>query len=273
MNHFIPCLSIAGSDPSCGAGIQADLKTFSALGVYGLTVPTAITIQNTRGVQTVHALDATLVKAQLKALFEDIPIHAVKIGMTVNTAIIQVIVDILYHYRPPFVVLDPIIASTSGHRLIEEESIDYLKKHLFPLCSLITPNLPETQLLTSTTSTTSFQEVLDAGTLLLETGCQHVLIKGGHHAGTKDSTDILLSAKGHQVFTAPRIESSNTHGTGCTLSSAIAAYVGLGFSLPDAISQAKTYLTEALLSAKDLILGQGEGPLNHFFAPQPQIIK
>ena len=263
MKKLIPCLSIAGSDPSCGAGIQADLKTFSALGVYGLTVMTAVTVQNTRGVQASYPIPAHWIKEQLHALFEDFHIPSVKIGMVANRSIIQVIAETLEQYHPSFIVLDPIIASTSGHSLLHGEDIAVLQSTLFPLCTLITPNLPEAQILSGITIQDNLASTIQAGRAIILSGCPNVLIKGGHRQG--QATDILVTPHSYKLFTSDRITSHNTHGTGCTLSSAIAAYIAQGMSLETAIEKSKQYIYQAIKHAQKLHLGHGKGPLHHFF--------
>lgn len=269
--QYITCMSIAGSDPSCGAGIQADLKTFSALGVYGTTVPTAITVQNTSGVHKSIPLPAELVGEQLKALFEDLNPQYVKIGMTANVTIIHTISSILKEYRPSFIVLDPIMISSSGFSLLENDAIEALKKELFPLCSLLTPNIPETYVLCEEKSLLN-TDLEKAGQFIRETyGCQAVLIKGGHNEG--HPTDILVMEKEIHFFSEERIVTPNTHGTGCTLSSAITAFTARNYTLPTAVKEAKSYLTRALSAGANIHFGSGTGPMNHFFAPKSLIIE
>lgn len=257
-------LTIAGSDSGGGAGIQADLKTFSALGVYGASVVTALTAQNTRGVTAVHIPDADFVSAQLDAVFEDIRIDAVKIGMLGNAAVVEAVAAGLRRWQPRHVVLDTVMISKSGHALLDPAACDSLRDTLMPLATLVTPNLPEAAALLGVEAASDEQGMQAQGQALLERGAQAVLIKGGHLGG-KHSPDWLMSADETRCIDGPRIEVSATHGTGCTLSSAIAALLARGeTSLSEAVSEAKLYLVEALRHAGDLEVGQGVGPLHHF---------
>ena len=249
-----PCvLSIAGSDCSGGAGIQADLKTISALGGYAATAITAITVQNTLGVRAIHPVPPVYVRGQIEAVMEDIRPDAVKIGMINDVEIVKTIASCLRTYRPRFVVFDPVMVSTSGHRLIEEDAISALTRELMPLASLITPNLSEAE--------------------VLKFGCGSVLLKGGHLEGDKmcDVLQIVGEDKPH-LFISDKIESKNTHGTGCTLSSAIATFLALGYDMPQAVEHAKAYVTKGIHAGKDVHIGEGHGPLNHFYAPVPMKI-
>lgn len=246
-------LSIAGSDPSGGAGIQADLKTFSALGCYGMAAMTALTAQNTKGVRGIHQIPSEFLRDQLVCIFDDVPPDAVKIGMVGDVASIEALAETLKKYNAKNIILDPVMVATSGDQLIDDDAVEALKAHLIPLADLITPNMHEAALLGST----------DAATLLA-TGAKAVLVKGGHK-GTDDCEDVLATSDGVVRFSAPRIESKNTHGTGCTLSSAIAGYVALGQSLPEAVKQAKDYVTNAIAHADALGVGQGAGPVHHFW--------
>lgn len=250
-------LSIAGSDPSGGAGIQADLKTFAALGVYGMAVPTALTAQNTGGVSDVFVLPTDFVHNQLKAIFEDIDVHAIKIGMLASAEIIEEVAERLKDYDGP-VVLDPVMVATSGDSLLEPDAIDAFKEHLIPRASLITPNIPEAQKLTKT----AVIDMEAAAEKLLTLGCEAALLKGGHLNG-ETSPDYLATPEGVFEFTAPRIKTDNTHGTGCTLSSAMAAYLAQGDNLNDAVWKAKEYLTKAIKEADQLSVGSGKGPVKH----------
>jgi hydroxymethylpyrimidine/phosphomethylpyrimidine kinase len=255
-------LSIAGSDPSGGAGVQADLKTFAALGCYGMAALTALTAQNTRGVVAVHTVPPEFLAAQLEAIFSDIEVHAVKIGMAGTAASIGVIADILRRYKPPHVVLDPVMVSQSGDSLLGPEAVEALKTGLIPLANVITPNIPEAQSLLGG-QPSSDQEILARA--VAGFGCPAVLVKGGHADGDL-STDVLINAGQIHRFDTKRIDTKNNHGTGCTLSSAIACYLALGEALPEAVRQAKAYITGAL-SASDLLdVGQGAGPVHHFHA-------
>ena len=253
-------LSIAGSDPSGGAGIQADLKTFSALGCYGMAAITALTAQNTQGVSGVQIVDAKFLKAQLDAIFSDIQVDAVKIGMVGDVDSIGVIADALQRYKPPFVVLDPVMVATSGDVLIESDCIEALQQQLVPLASVITPNIPEAEILAEQ----SFYDLEQMAQSLLQVGANAVLLKGGH-LDDDDSVDIICSADFSEVLSAPRIQTNNTHDTGCTLSSALACFLAKGENLQSAARLAKDYLTHALTEADNLIVGQGHGPVHHFY--------
>lgn len=258
-------LSIAGSDPSGGAGIQADLKTFSALGVYGASVITALTAQNTLGVQRVHDVPADFVAAEIDSVFSDLAVAAVKIGMVSRPAVIAALADGLARYQAGPVILDPVMVATSGDRLIDAEAVAILRERLFPLALLITPNLPEAAALLGEAVAESEAAMESQARRLLAFGPRAVLIKGGHAAGA-ESTDLLVDAGGARRFSAPRIPTRNTHGTGCTLSAAIAALMAQGQSLDDAVAGAKAYLTKALQASDQLAIGQGAGPVHHFHA-------
>ena len=221
--HYPTCLTIAGSDSSGGAGIQADLKTMSALGIYGMSVITAITAQNTCGVTDIQAISPHIVKAQLEAVFSDIACDAVKIGMLFSSENIEVILDILDKYSPRFVVLDPVLVSTSGHKLYAEENIGVaMKERLFPKATIITPNTEEASLL-SGVPVCNEHDMYRAGEILMETGCRAVLIKGGHLPQGVMNDILFTSHRPPRIFSSEKIETRNTHGTGCTLSSAIAS--------------------------------------------------
>ena len=254
MKRYINCLSIAGSDPYGGAGIQADLKTFSALGCYGSAAITALTVQNSTGVKRSVAVDAQTVYEQAAAVFDDITVDALKIRMTVNSDIIRAITRIIKAYHPATIVLDPVMVSSSGHRLLDEEAIRELKKELMPLCTLVTPNIPELEVLSG-----GAEGIAAARKVIEETKCAFVLVKGGHLEG--QPTDCLVSANRTWDFPGRRVDTRNTHGTGCTLSSAIAANLAKGFDLAESIGRAKSYLFGALLAKMDL--GTGSGPVDH----------
>ncbi|WP_367038460.1 bifunctional hydroxymethylpyrimidine kinase/phosphomethylpyrimidine kinase [Streptomyces sp. Je 1-332] len=265
-------LSIAASDPSGGAGIQADLKAFSANGAYGTAVLTALTAQNTRGVTGIHAVPPEFVTEQLDTLFADVAVDAVKIGMLADAAIAAAVADALERHRPRYVVLDPVMVSTSGHRLLEADAVTVLRERLLPLADLITPNLPEAGDLLGAASATNRTEALEQARALLETGATRVLLKGGHHTHDAESVDILVDAAhatdapGTSVteLSAPRVNTRNTHGTGCTLSAAIAALRPRSDDWQTAVRAAKDYLTGALRAADTLRVGHGHGPVHHF---------
>lgn len=262
-------LSIAGSDSSGGAGIQADLKTFSALGVYGATAITAITAQNTQGVYAVETLSSSIVREQIVAVMEDISPLVVKIGMLANADVANAVADALSHYQIP-IILDPVMVSSSGHRLLSVEAEEVVKQRLLPVSQLVTPNIPEMMALTNMPLST-FDERLLAADYLLKLGVQAVLLKGGHEEGDT-KRDILYrptsSGVATSLFTSETITTKNIHGTGCTLSSAIAAYVARGCKLEEAVGRAKGYVSEAIKSGAGISIGGGFGPVNHLFNPQ-----
>lgn len=257
-------LSIAGSDPSGGAGIQADLKTFGALGCYGMAVLTALTAQNTRGVTGVHIPPAEFVGQQIEAVFADVQVHAVKIGMLASPDIIAVVADRLAHHRAPNIVLDPVLVATSGDSLGGPGVVEAMVRHLFPLATIITPNGPEAAAFLHGAEPRSVGDLEKAARDLQSFGARSVLVKGGHVQGT-DAVDALYDGRDLRLFTAPRIKTQNTHGTGCTLSSAIAAYLSKGLPVGEAVATAKTYLTQSLHHADELRVGSGHGPVNHFW--------
>jgi hydroxymethylpyrimidine/phosphomethylpyrimidine kinase len=256
-------LTIAGSDSSGGAGIQADLKTFAALGVYGASVITALTAQNTQGVSGIHQVPAEFVTAQIDAVFSDLAVAAVKIGMVAQPASIDAIVAGLTRWSPKHVVLDPVMVATSGDRLLAREAVDALRIKLIPRASVITPNLPEAAALLDEPLAASEAAIENQGQRLLAMGCPAVLIKGGHGQGT-ESIDYLIDAKGTIALAAPRTATKNTHGTGCSLSSAIAAGLAKGESLEAAVRNAKAWVSAAIASADRFSVGHGHGPIHHF---------
>ncbi|BBE09109.1 phosphomethylpyrimidine kinase [Mycoavidus cysteinexigens] len=257
-------LTIAGSDSGGGAGIQADLKTFSALGVYGTTVITALTAQNTHGVHGVYAATAESVSAQLDAVLSDIPIDAVKIGMLATADIVRAVAAALQRYQPAHVILDTVLLSKSQHALLDKEAIAILRAELIPLAELITPNLPEAAALLEQDCATSEEEMVLQGEALCALGARAVLMKGGH-LGSEFSPDWLIEANGNARLGGARILSTHTHGTGCTLSSAIAALRPQRLDLENAVSDAKAYLTQALINSAKLTVGSGTGPVHHFY--------
>lgn len=256
-------LTIAGSDPSGGAGIQADIKTIAAHGLYAMSAITALTVQNTLGVSAVEPVAPALVAQQIDCVFEDIRPDAVKLGMLGNAAVIRTVAERLRDHGAAHIVLDPVMVSTSGRQLLAPEAVELLKKTLFPLAQLITPNLPEAAALCGFPVRDETGMERAARQLLEETGAA-VLIKGGHLAG--GATDLLCAGGRVLWLTGKRIDNPNTHGTGCTLSSAIACWLALGESLPESVGRAKAYLTGALKAG--LNLGKGSGPLNHLYTRQ-----
>ena len=256
-------LTIAGSDSSGGAGIQADLKTFAALGVYGASVITALTAQNTQGVSGIHQVPAEFVTAQIDAVFADLDIGAVKIGMVAHPPVIDAIAAGLKRWSPKHVVLDPVMVATSGDRLLAAEAVDALRTRLIPLASVITPNLPEAAALLDEPIAHNPAAVEDQGRRLLALGCDAVLIKGGHGDGP-ESTDYLCTSNGTITLTAKRVATRNTHGTGCSLSSAVAAELAKGEGMETAVRNAKAWLTAAIAAADRFSVGHGHGPVHHF---------
>ncbi len=265
--RYARVLSIAGSDSGGGAGIQADLKTFSALGCYGMTAITAITAQNTLGVSAIHGLPPEVLRAQIRAVLDDIGADAIKIGMLHSPEAVGVVAQALDDYRIAHVVLDPVMVATSGDRLMAQETVQVLVTELFHRATLVTPNLDEAGLLLGRkiTEATEFEA---ATRELLALGAPAVLLKGGHLAAG-DIVDVLATRTGHtQRWASPRIASRNIHGTGCTLSSAIAAHLALGLGLPEAVTEARRYVLAAIASGAAVHTGAGHGPLNHAHAPQ-----
>jgi hydroxymethylpyrimidine/phosphomethylpyrimidine kinase len=256
-------LTIAGSDTSGGAGIQADLKTFAAFGVYGASVITALTAQNTTGVSGIHQVPADFVIAQIDAVFTDLAVGAVKIGMVAQLATIDAIAAGLSRWSPQHIVLDPVMVATSGDRLLAAESVEVLRTKLIPRASLITPNLPEAAALLDEPVATNEADVERQGRRLLALGCKAVLIKGGHGQGS-ESIDYLIDAERTIALAAPRIATKNTHGTGCSLSSAIAAGLAKGDEMETAVRNAKAWISAAIAAADRFTVGHGHGPIHHF---------
>jgi hydroxymethylpyrimidine/phosphomethylpyrimidine kinase len=258
-------VTIAGSDSSGGAGIQADLKTFAALGVYGASVIAALTAQNTRGVTAIHDVPAEFVTAQIDAVFSDLAVSAVKIGMLARRDVINAVAAGLDRWKATNVVLDPVMVATSGDRLLAPGAIDALKRELLPRARVVTPNLPEAAALLGTEVATDEEAMLKQAQAILALGAQAVLIKGGHGAGA-ESVDFLFDGRQVTRFASRRIATRNTHGTGCTLSSAIAAGLAKRTDLMEATRAAKDYVTSAIAAADKLAVGHGHGPLHHFHA-------
>lgn len=271
-NRYPRVLSIAGSDSSGGAGIQADLKTFSALGCYGMTAITALTAQNTQGVRAIHSVPPAMLRDQIDAVVEDIGVDAVKIGMLHSPEVVMTVAEALDAHELRQVVLDPVMVAANGAKLISDEAIAVLVRELFPRALVVTPNLDEAALLLDR-SLTATDELGQAAQELLRQGAHAVLLKGGHLPG-HDVLDILVQANAagevaalHKLHSS-RISTHNLHGTGCTLSSAIAAYLALDFSLLEAVQSARAYVRSALDAGANVRMGAGVGPLNHGFAPQ-----
>ncbi|WP_197910353.1 bifunctional hydroxymethylpyrimidine kinase/phosphomethylpyrimidine kinase [Desulfosarcina ovata] len=255
-------LAIAGSDSSGGAGIQADLKTFQALGVFGMSAVTAVTVQNTQKVFAIQEVRPEIVHDQITCLFDDLPIHAVKIGMVASVALIEAIARALQSVGTlPPVILDPVMVSKSGYALLQPDARNALVRHLFPLARVVTPNLPEAEALLGRTIS-DISAMKDAAREIASLGGGNVVVKGGH-LGDQDATDVLFDGTAFKLLDSRRIDTVNTHGTGCTFSSAIAAHMARGVPFFDAVARAKTYITGAIAHA--LPLGRGCGPTHHFY--------
>lgn len=264
MKQYIPVLSIAGSDSSGGAGIQADIKTISAIGCYAMTAITSLTAQNTTGVTMIEGVSPEMVKAQIEAVWADIPPLAVKTGMLFNKAIVSEVATAFKRHNVSNLVIDPVMVSTSGSLLLERDAIESVKKELFPLATLITPNKSEAEELTGTA------DPLKQIERFREMGCRNILLKGGDDERTDMKIDIL-SLEGEEdpiTLRADAVNTPNTHGTGCTLSSAIASYLATGFDLEEAVTRAKIYITRAINAGARVKTGHGHGPVNHLFGPR-----
>ena len=268
---YIPVMTIAGSDSGGGAGIQADMKTFSALGCFATSVITAVTAQNTLGVSAIEQLSPEIISSQIRAVMDDIQPRYIKIGMVGNSTSIDVVATTLSGYALDGLVLDPVMVATSGDRLMREDAVYILKERLIPLSTLLTPNIPEAEVL-SGQKITHPEDMPCVARRILEYGCKGVLIKGGHLEGvTKQDYLLYKDADGNlreRLFSFNTINTPNTHGTGCTLSSAITAFLAHGYELEQAVMCGREYLHQALISGQDVTLGRGHGPVNHFFNPQ-----
>ena len=269
---YIGVLTIAGSDSCGGAGVQADIKTMSALGVYAASAITSITVQNTLGVQAIQAICPEIVAGQIKAVMDDIKPVAVKIGMVSDADTVRAIAECLSRFNPRYIVFDPVMVSSSGRKLMSDEAVTVICQELFPLCTLITPNIDEASMLLQRKITT-IDDMKAAARELLRYGSGAVLLKGGHLEG-EQMTDILQEKQAELpvAFDSQKVDSHNTHGTGCTLSSAIAARLALGYTLAEAVGSGKDYVHHCLESGKDVHIGEGHGPMNHLYAPEPMHI-
>lgn len=256
-------LTIAGSDPSGGAGIQADLKTFAAHGVYGASVLTALTAQNTQGVFGIHAVPADFVRAQARAVLDDLEVRAIKVGMLGDADMIEAVAEILESRRSIPVVMDPVMVAASGDPLLAPEVISALRERLLPLALITTPNVYEAALLLGTSVATTPEQLSAQAEAIRDLGPQAVLLKGGRLAGSNEATDVFATESGTQILTGPRIAIERPHGTGCTLSSAMAARLALGAPLDEAVEEAKAYVTAALERAATTKIGRGARPLLH----------
>jgi hydroxymethylpyrimidine/phosphomethylpyrimidine kinase len=258
-------LTIAGSDSSGGAGIQADLKTFSAFGVYGAAVVTALTAQNTRGVFGVEPVAPGFVGAQIEAVLSDLDVGAVKTGMLATAGIVEAVAGRLGSAARRPIVVDPVMVATSGDALLAPDAVEAVKRELVPLATLLTPNLPEAARLLGAKIAADEAEAMAQAKALRFLGCGAVLLKGGHGSGAT-AVDILCDGAGLERFERPRIDTRNTHGTGCTLSAAIAALLAQGVGLREAVGRAKTYVWQALEAGRELGVGRGNGPVDHLYA-------
>ncbi len=261
---YIPVLTIAGSDSSGGAGIQADIKTMSALGCYGMSAITAITAQNTTGVSDIQGINPEIVSAQIDMVFRDICPRAVKTGMLFSSEVVNVVAETLKLHNARNIVIDPVMVSTSGSRLISDDAIEAVVQKLFPIATLITPNRAEAIVLTDVS------DVETQAKILRDMGARNILLKGGDSDDTDFKTDYLMLEDSPTLLPikSEAIETKNTHGTGCTLSSAIACYLALGLDLKMSVLRSKEYITQALVAGKSVITGHGHGPVNHFFMPE-----
>jgi len=262
-SSIVNVLSIAGVDPSGGAGLLADIKTFSALGAFGCGAVTALTAQNTRVVSAIHEVPRSFLQAQLDTLFADVRIHAVKIGMLASAALIRVVEQALAAHRPPFVVLDPVMVAKSGDRLLMRDAVMELRTRLLPAATIVTPNLPEASDLLERPVGDDVASMRDAAKRIHDMGARAVLLKGGH-GNTRVLTDVLFDGVAFAEFRSERIDTRNTHGTGCTFSSAIAALLPQRDSVAEAVRDAHDYVAGAIRASNDLDVGSGHGPLNHF---------
>lgn len=253
-------LTIAGSDCSGGAGIQADLKTFSANGVFGMSVVTSVVAENTSRVISVENISPEMIAQQIDAIFEDITVNAVKVGMLSDTVRMNIVADKLEQYQPKFVVIDPVMVAKGGHALMEQDALDTLIRRIIPLADVLTPNIPETETITGISVHTK-EDMQKAAEIIYRMGAKNVLIKGGHLDG--DALDILYDGNDFTEYTVKRIHTKNTHGTGCTYSSAIAANLAKGVSVKESVTLAKAYVTTAIEFS--LAIGKGHGPTNHFY--------
>jgi hydroxymethylpyrimidine/phosphomethylpyrimidine kinase len=262
-------VTIAGSDSGGGAGIQGDLKTFSALGVYGASVITALTAQNTRQVTGIHDVPADFVARQIDAVYSDLDVAATKIGMLSRVKTVTAVADGLRRWRARRVVLDPVMVASSGARLLSANALEALKRLLFPLADLVTPNLQEAAALLGEALASDEGAAMRQGEKLMRLGARAVLIKGGHGVGPQ-STDVLVDASGVVRYAAPRIATDSTHGTGCALSSAIAGYLAKGIELGESVRAAKDFVTAAIAASDRLKIGSGHGPVHHFHGCGPR---
>ena len=267
MKTYPVVLTIAGSDSGGGAGIQADIKTMSALGAFATSAITAVTVQNTLGVNGIHDIPCEIVADQIEAVLSDLPVKAIKIGMINKVELVEVIACAIKKHKIEHVVLDPVMVATSGGKLMQSSTVEKLKSVLFPLSTIITPNLYEVGVLLNK-QITSADEMESAAKALGDLGCKSVLVKGGHLSDA-EMVDILWLSKEQEIhtFSAPQIHTKNLHGTGCSLSSAIATFLAFGKNIPESVDLAKDYITDAIEAGKDIHIGNGNGAVNHFYSP------
>ena len=272
--RYYTALTIAGSDSCGGAGIQADIKTMSALGVYATSAITAITVQNTKGVYGIQNVEPEIVKGQIEAVMEDIHPDAIKIGMVNDCDTIRAIAETLKKYQESFqhLVIDPVMVSTSGCRLMQEDALDVFITELLPLATLLTPNIPEAEILANR-KIENVEDIKAAAAAISKLGCRYVLIKGGHFDGEEKIDYLFEVGKQKTSYRGISVNTRNTHGTGCTLSSAITSYLAREMDMNTAIAMAKTYLSGAILAGKDIKIGEGHGPVNHFYEPKSLFTK
>ena len=272
--RYYTALTIAGSDSCGGAGIQADIKTMSALGVYAASAITAITVQNTKGVFGIQNVEPEIVKGQIEAVMEDIHPDAIKIGMVNDCDTIRAIAETLKKYQESFqhLVIDPVMVSTSGCRLMQEDALDVFITELLPLATLLTPNIPEAEILANR-KIENVEDIKAAAAAICKLGCRYVLIKGGHFDGAEKVDYLFEDGKLKTSYRGISVNTRNTHGTGCTLSSAITSYLAREMDMNTAIAMAKTYLSGAILAGKDMKIGEGNGPVNHFYEPKSLFTK
>ncbi len=265
LRQYCKVLTIAGSDSGGGAGIQADLKTFSAIGCYGMSVITALTAQNTRGVNGIHAVPPAFAVQQIEAVFTDIGADAVKIGMLYSADLIEAVAEALKKQGARKIVLDPVMVAQSGDKLVQDDAIEAIKAHLMPLADVVTPNIPEASVLCGR-QLKQWSDIESAAETLAQHGSRSILIKGGHGDQNK-STDLLFLARENRFvrLEADRIKTHNNHGTGCTLSSAIASYMAKGHDIEPAVQKAKAYMNQAIAAGAQYQIGHGHGPVHHFF--------
>ena len=272
--RYYTALTIAGSDSCGGAGIQADIKTMSALGVYAASAITAITVQNTKGVYGIQNVEPEIVKGQIEAVMEDIHPDAIKIGMVNDCDTIRAIAETLKKYQESFqhLVIDPVMVSTSGCRLMQEDALDVFITELLPLATLLTPNIPEAEILANR-KIENAEDIKAAAAAISKLGYRYVLIKGGHFDGEEKIDYLFEDGKQKTSYRGISVNTRNTHGTGCTLSSAITSYLAREMDMNTAIAMAKTYLSGAILAGKDIKIGEGHGPVNHFYEPKSLFTK